>query len=193
MLSLARLTGTNGVVSVDLSTGAAVSTGVGAGDGGTTGVGEAIDDGAVICTRITATNTLPHVALTTTVHRGRRAFDRGTGGNSIFRCWRAAGSPRTDGEIEEGRTDMAACSRRRTPGSSGSNCRSGSSSPEVAGDVCLFFFGGNCRSRGCMVLGELHVIALGAHSPSTCEQAAGAKLIPYMVSVRGPYRGERQC
>ena len=41
------------------------------------------------------------------------------------------------------------------------------------GDVCLFFFGGNCRSKGCMVLRELHVIALGAHSPSTCEQAAG--------------------
>ncbi len=150
-LSLARLTGTNGVVSVDLSTGAAVWTGVGAGGGGTTGFGEAIGDGPVICTRITATNTLPHVALTTTVHRGRRAFDRGTGGNSIFRCRRAAGSPRTDGEIEEGRTDVAACSRRPTPGSSDSNCRSGSSSPEVAGEVCRFFFGRNCRSSGCIV------------------------------------------
>jgi hypothetical protein len=38
---------------------------------------------------------------------------------------------------------------------------------------------------------ELHVTALGAHSPSTC--AAEAKLIPYMVVVRGPNRGERQC
>jgi len=191
-LSLVRLTGTNGVVSDDLSTGAAIWTGVGAGGGGTTGIGEAIGDGSVICARITAINTLPQVALTTTVHKGRRAFARGTGGNSIFRCRRAAGSPRTEGEIEEGRTDMAACSRRRTAGSSGSNCRSGSSSPEVAGEVCLFFFGRDCRSSGCIVLRELHVTALGAHSPSTCAQAAGAKLIPYMVSVRGPYRGERQ-
>jgi hypothetical protein len=88
---------------------------------------------------------------------------------------------------------MAACSRRRTPGSSDSNCRSGSSSPEVAGEVCRFFFGRNCRSSGCIELRELHVTALGGHSPSTYEQAAGAKLIPYMVVVRGPYRGERQC
>ena len=161
------------MVSVGLSTGAAVWTRGGAGGGGTTGFGEAIGDGAVICPRITAASTLPRVALTTTAHRGRRAFDGGTGGNSIFGCRRAAGSPRTDGEIEEGRTDIVGCSRRRTPGSSGSNCRSGSSSPEATVEVSLFFFGGNCRSSGCIVFRELHVTTLGAHSPSTCEQPQG--------------------
>ena len=44
-----------------------------------------------------------------------------------------------------------------------------------------------------MVLRELHVTALGTHSPRTCEQAEGQSSFHALVMVRGPYRGERQC